>query len=117
MVVFDAYRIQGHRTEILDYHNIHVVYTKEAETADQYIEKFAHENSKRYRVTVVTSDGLEQIIIHGQGCLLMSSRELLKEVEKINREIQENYLGTETGIKKVAPLARLGDKMPEIDRS
>lgn len=117
MVVFDAYQIQGHRTEILDYHNIHVVYTKEAETADQYIEKFAHENSKKYQVTVVTSDGLEQIIIHGQGCLLMSSREFLKEVDKVNREIQENYLGAETEIKKAMPLARLGDKMPEIDRS
>lgn len=46
IVVFDAYRVQGHTTEVLDYHNIHVVYTREAETADQYIEKFTHENGK-----------------------------------------------------------------------
>ena len=68
IAVFDAYRVKGHATEILDYHNIHVVYTKEAETADQYIEKFAHEHGREYRVTVVTSDGLEQIIIRGQVC-------------------------------------------------
>ena len=68
ILVFDAYRVANHKTEILDYHNIHVVYTKEAETADQYIEKFAHENGKKYRITVATSDGLEQIIIRGAGC-------------------------------------------------
>ena len=76
IVVFDAYRVQGHDTEILDYHNIHVVYTKEAETADQYIEKFAHEHGRKSDVTVATSDGLEQIIIRGQGCALISAREL-----------------------------------------
>lgn len=70
ILVFDAYRVANHKTEILDYHNIHVVYTKEAETADQYIEKFAHENGKKYRITVATSDGLEQIIIRGAGCRL-----------------------------------------------
>ena len=65
IAVFDAYRVPGHETEYLDYHNIHVVYTKEAETADRYIERFAHENGSKYDVTVVTSDGLEQIIIRG----------------------------------------------------
>ncbi len=87
IVVFDAYRVKGHQTEILDYHNIHVVYTKEAETADQYIEKFAHNNSKNYDITVATSDGLEQIIIRGEGCLLMSSRELLEDVERVKENI------------------------------
>ncbi|WP_443770297.1 NYN domain-containing protein, partial [Anaerostipes sp.] len=72
IVVFDAYRVKGHETEVMDYHNIHVVYTKEAETADQYIEKFAHEHGRKYDVTVATSDGLEQIIIRGQGCRLLS---------------------------------------------
>ena len=67
ILVFDAYRLEGHPTEILNYHNIHVVFTKEAETADQYIEKFAHENGRKYNVTVATSDGLEQIIIRGAG--------------------------------------------------
>ncbi len=92
IVVFDAYRVQGHKTEILDYHNIHVVYTKEAETADQYIEKFAHENSKKYDVTVATSDGLEQIIIRGQGCKLLSARDLKEEVERTEKNLQTDYL-------------------------
>lgn len=91
IVVFDAYRVQGHKTEIFDYHNIHVVYTKEAETADAYIEKFAHENGKKYRVTVATSDGLEQIIIRGAGCLLISARELEQEIAEKNRQLQQNY--------------------------
>ena len=86
IVVFDAYRVENHKTEFFDYHNIHVVYTKEAETADQYIEKFAHENGRRYDVTVVTSDGLEQIIIQGQGCTLISAREF-KEYIKANDEL------------------------------
>ena len=94
IVVFDAYRVAGHQTELLDYHNIHVVYTKEAETADQYIEKFAHENAKRYRVTVATSDGLEQIIIRGAGCGLMSAKELEQEVTERNRQLQEDFAAT-----------------------
>ena len=92
IVVFDAYRVQGHRVEIMDYHNIHVVYTKEAETADQYIEKFAHENKKKYNITVATSDGLEQIIIRGQGCRLLSARELKVEVELEKDRIREKYM-------------------------
>lgn len=91
IVVFDAYRVMGHVTEIFDYHNIHVVFTKEAETADQYIEKFAHQNAKKYQVTVVTSDGLEQIIIRGEGCRLISSRELKEEVMRLRQEAIEAY--------------------------
>lgn len=91
IVVFDAYRVQGHKTEIFDYHNIHVVYTKEAETADQYIEKFAHENGKKYQVTVATSDGLEQVIIRGAGCRLLSARELKEEMERANERLKETY--------------------------
>ncbi len=93
IVVFDAYRVQGHATEITDYQNIHVVHTKEAETADRYIEKFAHENGKKYQITVATSDGLEQIIIRGQGCCLLSSRELWEEIEREKKKLRENYLG------------------------
>ena len=89
IAVFDAYRIKGHPTEAFDYHNIHVVFTKEAETADQFIEKFAHENGRKYQVTVVTSDGLEQIIILGQGCHLISSREFEKEVARTEGQIRE----------------------------
>lgn len=91
ITVFDAYRVQGHATEFLDYHNIHVVYTKEAETADQYIEKFAHENAKKYDVTVATSDYLEQIIIRGQGCRLISARELLEEVVGVSEQLRREY--------------------------
>lgn len=96
IVVFDAYRVQGHAEEILDYHNIHVVYTKEAETADQYIEKFAHEHGRKYRVTVATSDGLEQIIIRGQGCQLLSARELQKEIITLKETLRQQYLDTPT---------------------
>ncbi|MBR5565558.1 MAG: TetM/TetW/TetO/TetS family tetracycline resistance ribosomal protection protein [Roseburia sp.] len=86
IVVFDAYRVVGHKTEIFDYHNIHVVYTKEAETADAYIEKFAHENGRKYHVTVATSDGLEQIIIRGQGCFLLSAKELEADLKAAGKE-------------------------------
>lgn len=92
MVVFDAYRLKGHPVEVLEYHNIRVVYTKEAETADQYIEKFAHQNGKKYDITVATSDGLEQIIIRGQGCRLMSSRELLEDIIRAQERLREEYL-------------------------
>ena len=91
IVVFDAYRVQGHVTEVLDYHNIHVVYTKEAETADRYIEKFAHENGRKYNVTVATSDGLEQIITRGQGCMLLSARELQVEIERVADNLRLEY--------------------------
>lgn len=99
ILVFDAYRVQNHPTEIIDYHNIHVVYTKEAETADQYIEKFAHENSMKYKITVATSDGLEQIIIRGQGCLLLSARELKEEIDKMQERIHSEYIVPSAGQK------------------
>lgn len=98
IAVFDAYRVEGHRTEILDYHNIHVVYTREAETADRYIEKFAHENGRRYRITVATSDALEQVIIQGQGCMLLSARELEEEIRREGVQNLESYQeGQQTG--------------------
>ena len=89
ILVFDAYKVTGNTGEALDYHNIHVVYTKEAETADQYIEKLAHRIGRRNRVTVATSDGLEQLIIYGQGCLLMSARDLKEDIERVRRLIRE----------------------------
>ena len=107
IAVFDAYKLSGHPTEALDYHNIHVVYTKEAETADQYIEKFAHENSHRYDVTVATSDGLEQIIIIGEGCHLISSRELQQEMERVSAEAVESFSrshpGEKLSLKEILP--------------
>lgn len=92
IVVFDAYKVQGFQGETNRYHNIDVVFTKEAETADQYIEKFAHNMGKKYDVTVATSDGLEQIIIMGQGCHLLSARELKIEVERLKEQLREEYL-------------------------
>ena len=89
ILVFDAYKVSGGQGEIFDYHNIHVVYTKEAETADQYIEKFSHENGKKYDIVVATSDGLEQIIIRGAGCRLMSARELKQDVARVEKELAE----------------------------
>lgn len=84
ILVFDAYRVKGNPGEVVKYHNIHVVYTKEAETADMYIEKVSHELGRKYHVTVATSDGLEQLIVIGQGAVRMSSRELKDEVERVS---------------------------------
>lgn len=92
IAVFDAYRLRGHPTEVSDYHNIHVVFTREAETADRYIEKFAHENAGKYDVTVATSDGLEQVIIRGEGCRLLSASDLWEEIERARENLRENFL-------------------------
>ena len=89
ILVFDAYRVANHKTEILDYHNIHVVYTKEAETADMYIEKITHEIGKKHRVRVATSDNLEQIIILGNGATRLSANELLQEVKLAEKTIMD----------------------------
>ena len=91
MVVFDAYRLEGHQEEVIDYQNIRMVYTKEAQTADQYIEKFAHDNIKKYNIIVATSDGLQQIIVRGAGCFLLSARELKLEIELANEKMQQDY--------------------------
>lgn len=91
IAVFDAYRVQGHIEEVIEYHNIHMVYTKEAQTADQYIEKFAHDNQNKYNITVATSDGLQQIIIRGAGSYLLSARELKNEMERANESIKQEY--------------------------
>lgn len=93
MAVFDAYRVQGHREEVLNYHNLQVVYTKEAQTADQYIEKYAYHHGKSREITVATSDGLQQIIIRGFGCGLLSSRELKAEIEQTVQTLREEYGG------------------------
>lgn len=92
ILVFDAYKVEGFPGEVQKYHNIYIVYTKEAETADQYIEKVAHEIGKKYHVTVATSDGTEQVIIRGQGCYLLSAKELKTEIELANQELREGFL-------------------------
>ncbi|MFA9465058.1 MAG: NYN domain-containing protein [Velocimicrobium sp.] len=91
IVVFDAYRVQGHQEEVMDYHNIHMVFTKEAQTADQYIEKFAHDNSKKYKIVVATSDGLQQIIVRGAGGYLLSARELKLEMNELNERNMQKF--------------------------
>lgn len=91
IVVFDAYRVQGHAEEVTDYHNIHMVFTKEAQTADQYIEKFAYDNRKKYAITVATSDGLQQVIIRGAGSALLSARELKLEIDGVKERLRKEY--------------------------
>ncbi len=92
ILVFDAYKVKGNPGEVQEYHNIHVVYTKEAQTADSYIEKATHELAKKHDVTVVTSDGLEQLIIMGQGARRVSSREFELQIKEMEQEIRESWL-------------------------
>ena len=91
ILVFDAYKVEGHQEEVLTYHNIHVVYTKEAETADQYIEKTVHKIGRQHQVTVATSDGLEQIIIMGQGASRISARGLKEEIEETRKQLRQEW--------------------------
>ena len=92
ILVFDAYQVEGDVMEISRYHNIHVVFTKEAETADQYIEKVVHEIGRKYHVTVVTSDGTEQVVTLGQGGRLKSAREFREDVRIMEQELRTVYL-------------------------
>jgi small GTP-binding protein len=92
LLVFDAYRVKGGRESVEDYHNIRVVYTAEAQTADQYIERFARENKSKYRITVATSDGLQQIIIRGANAGLMSARELRDSVIRAEENLSSEHL-------------------------
>lgn len=99
IVVFDAYKVPGDVEKVQKYHNIHVVYTKEAETADQYIEKVAIRIGRRYRTTVATSDGVIQLIIRSQGCILWSARDFREEIERVGKLISEEK-GKHTGSAK-----------------
>ncbi len=108
ILVFDAYKVEGFQGEVQKYHNIHVVYTKEAETADQYIEKTVHQIAKKYKVTVATSDATEQVIIWGAGAMRLSAQGLLQEVRETNKEIQRlleetKKPGRESILKGLAP--------------
>lgn len=91
VVVFDAYHVPGDQPRIDKYQNINVVYTKEAETADQYIAKFTNENVSTMNITVATSDFMVQLIIRGAGAVLMSATELEKEIEMASKELREQY--------------------------
>lgn len=94
ILVFDAYKVKGNGREIEEVNNISVVYTKEAETADMYIEKVTHKLAKNHRVRVVTSDGLEQMIILGRGALRVSSRAFREEVKNAEEEIRRIISGS-----------------------
>ena len=91
ILVFDAYKVRGGRGEVIHVGGIDVIYTKEAETADLYIEKAAHELSKRYKVTVATSDAVEQVIIYGAGAYRMSAQNLLEELVLTKSLMREHY--------------------------
>ena len=93
ILVFDAYRVPGSPGSIEQYHNIHIVYTKEAETADMFIEHVTHEIGKDRRVRVATSDGMEQIIILGHGALRVSARMFHEEVQQVEKEIKQLIQG------------------------
>lgn len=92
ILVFDAYKVEGGRGSVLKYDNIDVIYTKEAETADQYIERAVNKIGRIYDVTVATSDSLVQMISWGEGARRLSARELLDEIEARNTEIRNSYL-------------------------
>ena len=92
ILVFDAYKVKGNPGSAVRYHNIDVVYTKEAETADQYIEKVTHEIGRKHHVRVATSDGLEQLIIMGAGAVRVSARELQEEVMAVSEELRQSFI-------------------------
>ena len=89
ILVFDAYKVPGGTERVLRYHNLDVVFTRQAETADQYIERTAHKYSKNNRVTVATSDAIEQVIIYGAGAMRMSASDFWYEIKRTEDEIRE----------------------------
>ncbi len=92
IVVFDGYLVKGNIGTAYEYNNIFVVFTKEAETADHYIEKTVNNLPRECNVRVATSDGLEQLIILGRGAVRMSARELKNEVENVNTQLRETFI-------------------------
>lgn len=93
IVVFDAYNVNRHKETIYKHNNIYVVFTKAAETADMYIAKTTHQMASKYRVTVATSDALEQLIIMGHGALRMSAMNFKEEIDRVNKQIEESIKG------------------------
>lgn len=92
ILVFDAYLVKGNPGSVMKYHNIYVVYTKEAETADHYIERVVTSLPKHYRVRVATADHLEQLIISGQGAIRVSATQLYREVHQVEQELRQQYI-------------------------
>ena len=108
ILVFDAYKVEGHKEEVQKYKNIYVVFTKEAETADQYIEKTVHKLGRGSSVTVATSDALEQIIIMGQGAVRMSASGLYEDIKRLTNEMHETM-----NIERKTSNTFLMEKIPE----
>ena len=94
ILVYDAYKVKDNGGSKTQYNNIYVVYTKEAETADMYIEKTVHKMAKKNDIIVATSDRLEQMIIYGEGASRMSAREFIEEVERENQDIRDRFINT-----------------------
>lgn len=90
ILVFDAYKVPGGIEHMEERAGLTIIYTKEAETADQYIEKAAHEIGKKYRVTVATSDAIEQVIVMSSGAIRLSARDFWAEIERTNEMIREH---------------------------
>ena len=98
--VFDAYKVAGGTEQVYRYHNIDVIFTKEAETADLYIEKAAHELTKQYSVKVATSDAVEQVIIYGAGAVRLSAMNFYEEVRSAEREMKATYVADDTDVRQ-----------------
>ena len=92
LVVFDAHMQKGYSEKFENYRGIKVVYTREFQTADSYIERFSSQHAEKYRITVASSDNLEQVIILSTGAYRLSANELYREIKKANKEINEKYI-------------------------
>ncbi len=117
LLVFDAYKVKGNRGEIERINGITVVYTKESQTADAYIEKTVKELSKNYKVTVATSDGLEQIIIFGSGAYRMPARILLDDVERVEAQVEQMVERYNLRVENSDYLKVLQRKLEELEKS
>ncbi len=111
LVVFDAYRVPGRREEMVPYHNIFEIYTREAQTADEYIERFAHAHRNRYHITVATSDGMQQLIVRSAGSALLSARELQAAVKAAGASMRAGYGELLTPVRN-----RLGEALTEGEK-
>ena len=107
ILVFDAYRVKNHTETVIPYHNIHIVYTKEAETADNYIARTASRMEGQYKVTVATSDALVQMIIWGKGAVRMSAQGLKDEMEKMSQRVETQYVKDETSLKNTIDFSKV----------
>ncbi|MBR1507353.1 MAG: TetM/TetW/TetO/TetS family tetracycline resistance ribosomal protection protein [Eubacterium sp.] len=95
LIVFDAYKVAGHETEVMTRINVHVVYTREAETADQYIGRFATLKSRIFDITVITNDGMVQLITRGKDAYIMSSNDFINYYNERTGDFKDEFLGRE----------------------